>query len=179
MRQDSRDAAIPLECQDALRAIEGDPINIGPDALEHVSTCRACSEARVLWLAQEDFDHAWTLGHQAPAGYFEALPGRMLRKLPASSAGLQTKRLLLASAASLAMLIAIGIGAGGYLLGRHDQTPVIFLEAVNPPKDFQDLFPDPMSFSSIELFSQIPDLTPEETSALMTDLKKPAKPEDD
>jgi hypothetical protein len=178
MGQHDRDAEIPLECQDALRAIECDPINIDPDALGHISVCRACSEARVLWLAQEDFGPA-----QAPAGYFEALPGRVLRKLPALYTRHRQGRLLLASAASLAMFAAIG--AGGYLLGRHDQMPPVFLEAVHTPRDFQDVFADPTSFSSLELFSQIPDLTPEETRALMTDLKNPEasvqpdKPEDD
>jgi hypothetical protein len=144
-------------------------MDIGPDALGHISACRACSEARVLWLAQGDID--MDHGRQAPAGYFGALPGRVLRKLPPQHARRRRGTPLLAAAASLAMLAAMG--AGGYLLGRHDQAPQAFLEAVHAPRAFQDISSDPTSFSSLELFSQIPDLTPEEINALMMDLKNP------
>jgi hypothetical protein len=163
------------ECQKARLDIEGDPLGIGPETLGHVSTCRMCSEARVLWLTLDDFDNA-----MAPASYFDDLPGRVLRKLPAQSTRHHLWRSMMASAASL-MLLA---GIGGYWLGRQGQPPMYF-EAVLPPREFQDISSDPTSFSSIELFSQIPDLSPEETSALMMDLIKPesnlepATPEED
>ena len=177
MKQERADTAIPIECRDALRAIEGGPIDLDAETLGHISACRQCSEARVMWLALEDCDNA-----QAPAGYFEALPGRVLRKLPAQATRHLSKIPLLTTAATLLILAGT---TGGYWFGRHDQTGPVLLEAVHTPRDFQDIFADPTSFSSFELFSQIPDLTPEETKAMMTDLTKPeasvqpAKPEDD
>jgi hypothetical protein len=163
MKQDNNNVP-PQSCQDALLAIEADPLNLSPDILDHVSVCPMCSEVRVMWLAQEDFDAA-----AAPAGYFQRLPSRVLQKMPLPSSRLSLKIPILASAASL-MLIA---SAGGFWFGRQTQPTTVVFEAVMPPRDMQDYFQDPSSFSSLELFSQIPDLTPEETAALMTDLKKP------
>jgi hypothetical protein len=50
----------------------------------------------------------------------------------------------------------------------------VVLEALMPPKGAQDPFlQDLTSFTSIEAFSMIPDLTPEEVQELMKDLRKP------
>jgi len=164
-------------CKDALRAIELDALNLPLDELQHVSVCSKCSEARVLWLAQEDFDVQLT-----PAGYFDKLPSRILQKLPVAQKTPLYRLPLLISAASL-LLFA---GLSGYWYGRQSQFSPIILEAIVPPKDIRDPFlNDPTSFSSIELFSQVHDLTPEETQMLMKDLKKqeasvqPKKPEND
>ena len=167
----------PAACQDALRAIELDALNLPLEALQHVSVCSMCSEARVLWLAQDDF------GVQlAPAGYFDRLPSRVLQKLPVAQKTPLYRLPLLISAASL-LLFA---GLSGYWYGRQSQFSPIILEAIAPPKDMRDPFlNDLTSFSSIELFSQVNDLTPEEAQTLMKDLKKqeasvqPKKPESD
>jgi hypothetical protein len=169
--QKDSDAAMPTECQDALWAIEGDPINVAPETLGHISACRMCSEARVLWLAQEDSARAQT-DHQAPVGYFDHLPSRVLCKLPAQPARRHSRMPLLISAASFVALLGM-VAFWDHLFWRQDKTAPAYFEAVNPPREFQDTFSDPTSFSSLELFSQISDLTPEETNAMMADLKKP------
>jgi len=165
----------PVECQDALRAIEADAINLPIEALKHVSRCSMCFEARVLWLAQEDFPH-----QMAPAGYFENLPSRVLQKLPVAKKHPLYRLPLLLSAASL-LLFA---GLSGYWYGRQGHISPIILEAIVPPNNIRDpLLNDVASFYNIELFSQINDLTLEEAQALMNDLKKqeagvqPKKPE--
>jgi len=167
----------PLGCQEALRAIELDPLNLPIEALQHVSACAKCSEARVLWLAQEDFGTQMT-----PAEYFDKLPSRILQKLPIAQKTPLYRLPLLVSAATL-LLFA---GLSGYWYGRQSQFSPIILEAIVPPKDMRDPFiNDPTSFSSIELFSQVHDLTQEEAQTLMKDLKKqeasvqPKKPESD
>jgi hypothetical protein len=167
----------PAGCQDALRAIELDALNLPLEALKHVSACSMCSEARVLWLAQEDF------GHQlAPAGYFDKLPSRVLQKLPTAQKKPLYRLPLLFSAASILLFVALS----GYWYGRQSQLSPIILEAIVPPKDIRDPFlNDPTSFSNIELFSQVSDLTAEEANSLMRDLKEqeasvqPKKPESD
>jgi len=161
MRQDNE---YPLNCQNALRAIETDPLNLPPDALEHVLACPSCSEVRVMWLAQDDFDSPI-----APAGYFDSLPYRVLQKLPVSSNRFRMRTPLLLSAASMILIAS----AGGYWFGRQSMPAPMIMEAVLPPRDMQDILQDTTSFSSIELFSQVQYLTQEETNALMEDLIKP------
>jgi hypothetical protein len=157
------DPELPLDCQNALQAIESDPLNLRQDTLKHLSTCRMCSETRVIWIAQEDFEHPI-----APLGYFDSLPGRIFHKLPTSPTKLWLRLPLLVSAASL-MFIAAG---SAYWFGRQSQLPTVVMEAVIPPKNMQHHLQDFTSFSSIELFAQVPNLTPEETQALMRDLRK-------
>ena len=159
-----RDLELPLDCQSALPAIEGDPLNPPQSVLEHISACPMCSEARVMWLAQEDFDYP-----TVPAGYFDHLPARVFQKLPAPSTRLRLRTPLLITAASIMFIAA----ASGYWFGRHSQLSPAILEAVMPPRDIQDPLQDPTSFSSLELFALVPTLTSEETKALMEDLKKP------
>ena len=158
------DSELTPNCQNALQAIESDPLNPPQSVLEHVSTCPMCSEARVMWLAQEDFDHPTT-----PAGYFDRLPTRVFQKLPTPSTRLSLRTPLLITAASIMFIAA----ASGYWFGRHGQSSQIILEAVIPPRDIQDPLQDPTSFSSLELFALVPTLTLEETQAMMEDLKKP------
>ena len=117
-----------------------------------------------MWLAMEDFDHA-----PAPSGYFGRLPARVAQKLPPVGTRSPYRLPLLISAASM-LLIA---SAGGYWFGRQGQAAPMVVEAVMPPRDVLGLFADTTTFASIEVFSQVPDLTPEETQALMADLKKP------
>jgi len=164
MKQFANDNELPANCQNALRAIEVAPLNLPHDALEHISTCPSCSEARVMWLAQDDFDNPI-----APMGYFDSLPTRLLKKLPIPSARFRLRAPLLISAASMTLIAS----AAGYWFGRQSQITPVIMEAVIPPRDMQDFLQDPTSFSSIELFSQVQYLTREETNALMRDLRKP------
>ena len=154
----------PVDCQKTLLAVEKNPLDLPAYAQSHVSACRACSEARVFWLALEDFEPS-----EAPVGYFENLPARIMHKMPAPPANFRMRNTILASAASL-LLMAAG---GGYWFGRQDSLRPIVMEALMPPMEMQDFYQDPTSFSSIELYSQAPYLTQEEMDDLMNELKKP------
>jgi hypothetical protein len=117
-----------------------------------------------MWIAQDDFDHPIV-----PAGYFDHLPSRIFQKLPTPSTHLWLRLPLLISAASIMFIAAVS----SYWFGRQSQSSTVVLEAVIPPKDMYDYLHDFTSFSSIELFAEVPNLTPEETQALMKDIKKP------
>ncbi|MCL1893786.1 MAG: hypothetical protein FWG02_06090 [Holophagaceae bacterium] len=160
------DSKLPDTCMVALSAIQSDPLELPSSVLDHISICPKCSEARVMWLAQEDFEY-----QIAPPGYFEKLPGRILQKLPVSPSRLSFRIPLLASAASLLLLT----GISGYWYGRQSHQTTVVLEALVPaPKNIQDPFNlDFTSFTSIELFSKVESMTPEETKELMNGLKKP------
>jgi len=155
---------LPIDCQNALKTIENDPLNLPQDVLKHISTCRMCSETRVMWVAQEDFDYPII-----PADYFNNLPGRVIRKLSTPSANIWLRLPLLVSAASIIFIAAVSV----YWFGRQSQPSTVVLEALMPPKDMQDSLHDFTSFYNIELFAQVPNLTPEETQALISDIKKP------
>ncbi len=107
---------LPEACARAMAALELDPLEPGGEAEAHLRGCAACAEAQVLLLAQEDA--ALPL---APAGYFEALPGRVLRKLPAAKARRRLPAWIWAAAAAL--LVAGGLG--GYLAGRTTAVPTV------------------------------------------------------
>ncbi|MCL1908800.1 MAG: hypothetical protein FWG12_05470 [Holophagaceae bacterium] len=156
---------ISASCHAALQAIERSPLDLDSGSLKHISQCPMCSEARVMFLAQDDFDPCL-----APAGYFDKLPSRVLQKLPVAPVRFRLRTMLLISAASMFFLT----GLGGYWYGRQSHLSTIVLEAVIPiPKDLQDpFFQDYTSFTSIELFSQVESMTPEETQKLMEGLKK-------
>ncbi|HXC16832.1 MAG TPA: hypothetical protein VNV60_05265 [Holophagaceae bacterium] len=107
---------LPEACARALAAVEADPLELGPEAEAHLRTCAACAEARVLLLAQED--EALPL---APAGYFEHLPARIIRKLPAAKARRPLPGWVWAAAAGILM----AAGVGGYLAGRATPAPPV------------------------------------------------------
>lgn len=107
---------MPEACARAMTALEADPLEPGAEAEAHLRGCAACAEAQVLLLAQEDASLPL-----APAGYFEALPGRVLRKLPATKARRRLPTWIWAAAAAL--LVAGGLG--GYLAGRTTAVPTV------------------------------------------------------
>ena len=149
-------------CLEALAAIERDPLDL-PAAVEvHLRTCVACSEARVLWLAMEDAPPAL-----APAGYFDHLSGRVLRKLPARTSWRGQRTLLWALAAS--MLLAVG--AGGFWLGRANRQPVVEATLAPPSKD--STLPDTPFQEGDDEVSQLHQLSPEEAKALLDRLEPP------
>jgi hypothetical protein len=165
---------LPPACQSALQAIENDPLNLPDSALEHLSACRPCHEARILWLAQQDFASQTT-----PAGYFCSLAGRILHKMPPANPRHPMKTPILAAAA-LMMLVAASTGywAGhhsGFARSQamHSSTSEAVLEALLANDENEDYSQDPMSFSDLDIYSQISDLTPEETQEIMESLKRP------
>lgn len=119
---------LPEACARAMAALEADPLEPGSEAEAHLRACSACAEAQVMLLAQEDA--ALPL---APAGYFEALPGRVLRKLPAAKTRRPLPPWLWAAAA--AMLMAAGLG--GYLAGRTTAVPTVapMAQQIQPAED--------------------------------------------
>ncbi|HJU84617.1 MAG TPA: hypothetical protein VJ600_10435 [Holophagaceae bacterium] len=149
------DLSLPEACRLALEAIQADPLEPGPAAEAHCRGCAPCREARVMLLAQEE--EALPL---VPAGYFERLPDRILRKLPAPS-----RRLPAWVWAAAAALLVGAVGVGGFLAGRANQvqTPAVAHQQepeITAPLPFHDEdTPDPQS------------LSPEEQAALVKQLQ--------
>ncbi|HTL99155.1 MAG TPA: hypothetical protein VL181_10165 [Holophagaceae bacterium] len=108
--------SLPEACAAVLAALEADPLDPGAAAEAHLRACAACAEARVMLLAQEDAPLPL-----APAGYFEALPARIGRKLPAAKAPRRLPAWLWAAAAAVIM----AAGVGGYLAGRTTPAPPV------------------------------------------------------
>lgn len=106
---------LPEACIRALAAVEADPLEPGMAVEAHLRICAACAEARVMLLAQEDASLPL-----APAGYFEALPARITRKLPATKTPRRLPSWMWAAAA--AVLMATGLG--GYFAGRATPAPL-------------------------------------------------------
>jgi hypothetical protein len=102
MKPQANDPIFPQACQNALEAIEQDPLNLPQSAMQHVAQCPMCSEARVMWLAQGDFE-----APLAPAGYFDKLPGRILQKMPPLPTRPWFRLPLLASAASILFFVGL------------------------------------------------------------------------
>lgn len=157
---------LPATCALALEAILADPLEPGADAEAHMQICRACSEARVAFLAQEEAPDPLV-----PAGYYDRLPERVLRKLPARP-GLRHRARPLAWTAAAAVLMAVG--AGAFWAGRANRTP--YVEATVRPAEAVETslaVTDTPFHDGEEDASQIQALTPEEMKALLKKLDTP------
>ena len=159
---------LPEACAQALSAIEANPLDPGTAAEAHMKICTACAEARVQFLALEDSPDVL-----APSGYFERLPGRILRKLPARPA-LHHRMGPLAWAAAAGVLMAVG--AGAFLAGRANRTP--YVEANLPRQlDIIDASATDMPFrDGEEEAAQVQALSPEEMNALLQRLDEAPAP---
>lgn len=153
-------------CQQALKAIEADPLDLPEDVLAHLRTCVACREARVHWLAQEEVPAAL-----APAGYFEHLPQRILRKLPARRGSHRHTFLWLAAAG-----LALALGVGGYLVGRVQRAPMVEASLESTPADLSEFLPETPFDEGDEILSQFSDLSPEEAEAVLQRLDTAPRP---
>ncbi len=143
---------IPDACRQALAAIEADPLNLTPAAAAHLAGCVACAEIRVAWLAQEDFEV------QAPAGYFERLPERILSKLPAGPRRRRPHVALWAMAAAL----LLAVGTGGFWIGRANRTPMVEATLVPVGADSHETLPDTPFQEGEDDYAQLPNLSPEQ-----------------
>jgi hypothetical protein len=159
---------LPEACQQALNAIEADPLALPEEALAHLRACPACREARVLWLAQEEAPAALT-----PAGYFDHLPQRVLRKLPARRAsGAHPHAILWLAAAGL----ALALGMGGYLAGRVQRTPVVEATLEKPPTDLSEFVPDTPFDEGEDALTQLADLSPRDANLVLQRLESSPRP---
>jgi hypothetical protein len=152
--------SIPEVCQRALAAIEADPLELPAEVLTHLHGCPACAEARVHWLALEEAPQAL-----APAGYFDRLPARILRKLPAKPGVLKSRqKWLWASAAAVLMG---GIGLGGFWLGHANKKPLVEATLPRTPSEIQELIPDTPFQENEDAISKLSNLSPEEAEAVL------------
>lgn len=161
----NRTLPLPEACARPLAAVEADPLDPGPAAEAHLRTCRSCAETRTGYLALEEAPDAI-----APAGYFERLPDRILRKLPVR-APLHRRLGPLAWTAAATVLLAVGSGA--FFAGRANRTPLV--EATLPKS--QEAMEIPVADTPFhdreEDASQVQALSPEEMQALLKRLDQP------
>lgn len=158
---------IPEACSRTLDDIQVDPLESGSAAEAHMRICLACSEARVAYLAQEESPEAL-----APAGYFDRLPDRLLRKLPARPA-LHRRVPPIAWAAAAVLLMAVGTGA--FWAGRANRTPYVEATLPQQPEAMESAvsISDTPFHDREEDAAQVQTLTPEEMKALLKRLDAP------
>jgi len=160
---------LPEACLKTLDAIQTDPLNLEPWAEAHLRNCPGCREARVQWLAMEDAESPLV-----PAGYFDTLPDRVLRKLPGQPVKrLGTRPLLLAAAAAL--MVAAGIG--GYFAGQATAPPPT-VTASAPTIDTETLesLPEAPFQDPEDPINQLEGLSPEESRSVLKRMMVPQPP---
>jgi hypothetical protein len=148
---------LPEACAAALAEIERSPLELTAVSESHVRACVACAEARVAWLAQED------CAAEAPPGYFDRLPDRILSKLPSAPRRLRPHLALWALAAALLLMV----GAGGFWAGRANRTPLVEATLTVPAADGRDSLPDTPFQDGEEEYAQLPNLSPEQAHTLI------------
>ncbi|MBI4911418.1 MAG: hypothetical protein HY823_01660 [Acidobacteria bacterium] len=153
---------IPDECQRSLTCIEADPLAPGREALAHLQTCPACAEARVWWLAQEDWTPALV-----PADYFEKLPRRVLGKLPAPRSRAPRRGAWVAAAAAL-MLCTAG---AAFWAGRVNRSPLVEASLPKGPGESEPQ-PETPFRDRDEALVQLQSLSPDEAAALLKRLEQ-------
>lgn len=155
---------IPAACVPTMDAVLADPLDPGHEAEAHLKICRACAEARVAYLAQEESPEAL-----APAGYFERLPDRILRKLPARPR-LRLRLGPFTWAAAAALLMAVG--AGAFWAGRANRTPLVEASLPRTPSEVQEFLPDTPFEDQEDAVSQLTALSQPEADAVLRTLRE-------
>ncbi len=150
---------LPEACGAALAAIESDPLDLPGPILAHLQACPACAEARVHWLAAEDAPAAL-----APAGYFERLPARIQRKLPAPRPATRPRGVL----ATAAAILLLATAAGAFWAGKANRTPLVEAKAVLEPRETPV---DAPFQEQDEILEPLQNLSREEAAALLRTLK--------
>lgn len=162
----SPEAITPEQFEKAIQAIEADPLNLPAEIEAWVQQSPALCEMRVHWLALEDPRETNTL---APAGYFEALPGRVLRKLPVKAAARHRFHPALWTAAAALML---AIGTGGFWAGKASRPPLVEAR-IQEPEPAKDLpVADAPFQESDDVMVQIQNLSPEEIQRVAEKVRK-------
>lgn len=156
-----------MNCLEALAAIEVDPLDLPPEVEAHVKACAGCSEARVTWLAMEDAPAAL-----APAGYFDQLPGRVLRKLPGRPRAGGRPTALWGLAAALLM----AVGFGGFWLGRANRQPLVEATYTPAAAELPTALPETPFMEGDDEVAQLRKLPPEKAATVLEGLEpRPAK----
>jgi len=154
---------IPEACSRTLDSVLKDPLDLSPEVEAHMKICRACSEARIIYVAQEDAPEAL-----APAGYFERLPDRVLRKLPArTSLRRRVRPFTWATAAALLM----AVGASAFWAGRANRTPLVEATLPRQIETVETNVSDTPFHDREEDAAEVQSLTPEEMKALLKRLE--------
>jgi predicted anti-sigma-YlaC factor YlaD len=152
-------------CALTLAEIEARPLDLSAAAEAHLGACPACSEARVAWLALEE------ASAQAPAGYFDRLPDRILAKLPATPRRLRPRHLVLWA---LAAGLLAAVGTGGFLAGRANRAPMVEATLAEPAAETRETLPDvPFQEGGEDDYAQLPDLSPEEAHRILERVRTP------
>lgn len=165
----STKAITPEQLEKAMQAIEADPLNLPADIEALVRQSPALSEMRVHWLALEDPVETSAMDSMAPAGYFQALPGRVLRKLPIKLAVRHRFHPALWAAAAAIML---AIGMGGFWAGKANRMPLVEakVQESEPTKDLP--VADAPFQESDDVMVQIQNLNPEEIQRIADKVKR-------
>lgn len=151
-----------MNCLEALAAIEVDPLDLPPEVEAHVKACAGCSETRVTWLAMEDAPAAL-----APAGYFDQLPGRVLRKLPSRPRAGNRQAALWALAAGLLM----AVGFGGFWLGRANRQPLVEATYTPSAAELPAALPETPFMEGEDEVAQLRGLPPEKADTVLQGLE--------
>ncbi len=162
----STKAITPEQLEKAMQAIEADPLNLPTDVAALVRLSPALSEMRVHWLALED---PVATNVTAPTGYFQALPGRVVRKLPIKLAVRHRFHPALWAAAAAIML---AIGMGGFWAGKANRMPLVEakVQESEPTKDLP--VADAPFQESDDVMVQIQNLSPEEIQRIADKVKR-------
>jgi hypothetical protein len=124
--------------------------------------CRACSEARVAFLAQEEPQEAL-----APAGYFERLPGRILGKLPAPPrVHPLVRRFYWGTAAAL----LLAVGGTAFWAGRANRAPLVEASLPRTAPEALDLLPDSPFQDQDDAVTQLTALSDHDAEAVIRTL---------
>jgi hypothetical protein len=164
--------ALPETCARTLDILQDDPLALNPSLTAHLGACPACREARVLLLAQEE-----TPDSLAPAGYFDRLPERILRKLPSRHRRPRLQPLGWAVAATL----LVAVSAGAFWVGRANRTPYVEAGFTRTPSELQESLPEFPFEDNEDALTKLRAMSPEEAEAVLQALSveqapRPAQP---
>ncbi|HJU83716.1 MAG TPA: hypothetical protein VJ600_05875 [Holophagaceae bacterium] len=164
----------PETCASITEAVLANPLDPGAEAEAHMQICRACSETRIAYLAQEEASEPL-----APAGYYDRLPERILRKLPARPRLHQRLRPFTWAAAA-ALLLAVG--ASSFWAGRANRAPLVEASLPKAPAESQEFvsetpFLDHEDADSEDAVTQLTALSEQDANAVIRTLaSQPAHP---
>ncbi len=149
-------------CETALAAFQHNPLELPADVEAHLRICTACTEARIVLLAQEEAPTPLV-----PAGYFERLPARVLGKLPQRRQPVLFRPWMLAGAAAL----LLAVGGISFMAGRANPTEAVAAAELKP-HEARSIQKNTLPFQDAQdNLDTLQDMTPEEAKALVEQLE--------